>query len=125
MNVTVTDAGEPWTPRAVTVTCPVYVPAVNAPVAAVTASDCGADPLSGMQLSQGWSVATVKFSDPPPVLVTLTFCDAGLAPACVGAKVIVPGLTLKIGCGGGSEEMVKVTVEVAGEPCAPGAVTVK
>ena len=76
----------------------------------------------GVTLSQEESLPAVNESVPVPVLVTPTDCDAGFPPPCVALKVSVVGETDKTGCGGAATT--KVTVTVAGEPCAPADVTV-
>ena len=77
VKVTVTVAGDPWAPEAVTVTWPVYVPAVRAPTLADIFRFCGAVPLAGVTESQTESLLALKFSVPEPVLVTLTKAGDG------------------------------------------------
>jgi hypothetical protein len=124
VKVTVILAGEPWAPADVTVTWPVYVPAVSVPTVAETCKVWGAVPLAGVTVSQDESLATVKLSVPVPVFVTFAVCDVGFAPPCVALNVRVTGETDKTGCGGGGDATTKVTVTVAGEFCAPEDVTV-
>src|SRR5450755_4648486 len=85
---------------------------------------CGAVPLAGNTVSQVASLEVVKLRVPDPVLVTFTVTDAGLPPPAVAVIGTVVGDTDRTGCGGGEFVIVKVTVIVAGEPCAPGATTV-
>jgi len=72
VSVTVTTPGEACAPTAVMFTWPVYVPAANPLTVAATARLCGAIPEMGETLSHAASVAVVKFSVPPPVLLKLT-----------------------------------------------------
>ena len=67
----------------------------------------------------------MKLSAPPPVFVRDAVCNDGFAPPCVAEKVSAEGKTLSTGGGGVVGETRKVTVTVAGEPCAPGAVIVR
>ena len=60
----------------------------------------------------------------PPVLVTETFCAAGLAPPCVPVNDNVSGETFSMGLGGGGGCTLKFTVTGAGDPCEPAEVTV-
>jgi hypothetical protein len=80
VRVTVTTDGEPCAPPAVTVTCPVYVPAVKDPRLAETCNAWGAVPLAGETLNHPESLAAVKLSVPPPVFVMLTLCAEGFVP---------------------------------------------
>ena len=73
VNVTVETAGEFCAPGAVTVTCPVYVPAVRLPTATETDSVAGADPLAGVAVNHDWSLVSVKLRVPLPVFVILKF----------------------------------------------------
>ena len=95
---------------------------VSVPTVAEICKVCGAEPLVGVTESQPESLAAVKFSVPVPVFVTLTDCEAGLAPPCVALNVSVAGKTDSTGWGGAATT--KVTVMVAGEPVAPADVTV-
>lgn len=64
-------------PPPFTVKWPVDVAAFSPATEGLTWSAEGAVPELGENISQGWSLAPVKVSDPPPVLLILT-------PACVG-----------------------------------------
>jgi len=98
------------------------VPAASVPTVDVICSDCGAVPLAGVTASQFESLLAVKFRVPVPVFVTFTDCDAGFAPPWIALNVRLAGETVSTGCGGAATT--KVTVTVAGEPCAPADVTV-
>jgi len=124
VKVTVTLVGEPWAPADVTVMWPVYVPAASVPTVAETCKACGAVPLAGVTVSHDESLAAVKLSVPVPVFVTFAVWDVGFAPPCVALNVRVRGETDKTGWGGGGDATTKVTVTIAGEPCAPEDVTV-
>jgi hypothetical protein len=124
-NVTVITAGEPCAPVAVTVMCPVYVPAAKLPSVAETCSVCdgGADPLAGETASQEESLLAVNESVPAPVFDNVTFAGGGFAPlACVALNESV--FVESVSTGGGGAATVNVTVIIAGDPCAPEAVTV-
>lgn len=126
MNVTVIVAGDPDAPEAVTVTCPVYVPAVKLPTVAETCSvwEGGADPLAGETASHDESLLAVNEIVPLPVFETVTLAGTGfvLLPwVPLNAKVVVE--TESAG-GGGGGDTTNVTVITAGEPVAPVAVTV-
>src|ERR1700674_453636 len=77
MKATVIVPGDPCAPIAVTVTCPVYVPAVKFPRIAVIVIMPGAVPFAGTTVSQGESLPVEKFSAPPPEFVAFTICGAG------------------------------------------------
>jgi len=125
VRVTVTIAGEFWTPAApVTVTWPVYVFGIRPVSETLICRLCGALPLVGDTESQLESLAAVNESVLLPVLVTETFDAAGLAPPWVPLKLSVNGETLRMGLGGGGGCTVKLTITVAGEPCEPADVTV-
>jgi len=125
MNVTVTEAGEPCTPLAVIVRCPVYVLGRSAPTEAETCKIAGAVPLNGETLSHGESDDAVKFSDPLPALVTFSVALGGSEPPWVAAKESVAGETERIGVGGGGGgATTRLAVTVAGEPCVPAERTV-
>ena len=79
-KVTVTTAGEPCAPAAVTVMCPRYVFALSPAMVAETCKLCGAVPLTGETESQAASVEAVKFRAPVPVLVTFTVEGDGFVP---------------------------------------------
>ena len=97
---------------------------MRVPTAAEICNVCGAVPLLGAAESQDESLLEVKGRLPPPIFVTLTVTVAGfmLLP-CAAANDRVVGDTDKLGAGPGAATL-KVTVMVAGEPCAPAAVTV-
>src|SRR6476660_5812605 len=92
---------------------------------AVSCRVVGALPLAGETPSHAASELVVKLSVPEPVLVTLDEAAAGLAPPWVAVNEIARGDTDSTGCGGGGLVTVRVTVTVAGDPCAPVAVTVR
>ena len=119
--MTPTVFGEPATPAAVTVTVAVWVPRARPAIDGATDSVAGALPLPGETASHGASSLTVKLSVPPPVLLTATSLEAGLAPPSGAVNVRLAGETASTG-GGGST--VNVTGTVFGEPIAPGAPTV-
>jgi hypothetical protein len=48
-------------------------------------------PLVGVADNQDWSVESVKFRVPVPVLVTLRFAEAGFAPPWIAAKLRLVG----------------------------------
>jgi hypothetical protein len=121
--VTVTVAGEPCAPLAVTVTCPVYVPGTSEPSAAETCNVCGAVPLVGETVSHEESLLAVNERVPPPVFVTLTEEAEGELPPSVALKLRVVGETDRTGDGVGWATT-NVTVIVAGLFWAPEAVTV-
>ena len=102
--------------------CPVYVPATSVPVSPKSAMS-GALPLVGLTVSQvAESLAAVKLSVPPPVLLTLTDVAAGLMPLpCVALNERAAGESVNTG---GGAATLKVTVIVAGEPVDPELVTV-
>ena len=56
------------------------MPTGSAPVAALICNVCGAEPLVGVTVSHGESLAAVKVSVPPPVFETVTGAAAGFAP---------------------------------------------
>jgi|SRR5579862_3329191 len=98
LNVTVMVDGEPWTPVAVTVMCPVYVPAARLPNVAEACSDCGAVPLLGVTESHDESLLALKLRLPPPVFVTFTEDGAGFVPLpCVALNVSVDCETERMG----------------------------
>ena len=83
VKVTAIFAGEPKVPVAVavTVTLPVYVPAVSVPTFAETVKVAEVVPLVGLTVSQDESLAAVKPRDPPPpAFVTDSEEDAGFDP---------------------------------------------
>ena len=85
--------GEPVAPAvvAVTVTVAVYVPAARPLMMGATESVAGAVALAGVTVSQAASSEAVTSSVPLPVLVTETFCAAGLEPPTVALKVRLDG----------------------------------
>ena len=95
------------------------------PSVAETCSVCegGADPLAGEAPSHDESLLAVNESIPAPVFDNVTLAGGGFTPlACVALNESVFAESVRIG--GGGAATVKVTVIVAGEPCAPEAVTV-
>ena len=123
VNVTGTVFGDPLTPAAVTVTVALWVPAARPAGFAVTVTAWGAEPLAGATDSHAASSDAVKLSVPPPVFVTSIVLPAGALPPTVAANASDAGDTASAG-GGGCALTVSVTGTVAGEPCAPAAVTV-
>ena len=91
--MTPTVFGEPATPAAVTVTVAVWVPRARPAIDGATVSVAGALPLPGETDSHGASSLTVKLSVPPPVLLTATSLEAGLAPPSGAEKVRLAGET--------------------------------
>ena len=85
--------GEPWVPAEVTVTVPEYVPAARPVVSTDTLRSRGAVPLVGLTDSHGASSETVKESEPPPVLATLSVLAAGLAAPAVALNARLDGAT--------------------------------
>ena len=71
-KVTAIDTGEFCAPAALTVTCPLYVPAVSVPVVTETCSVCGAVPALGVTESHAESLLAVNVRLPVPVFVTLS-----------------------------------------------------
>lgn len=125
VKVTVIVAGDPCAPEAVTVICPVYVPAVKLPSVAEICSVCegGAEPLAGEAASHDESLLAVNESVPLPVFETVTLAGVGFVPLpCVPLNETV--VEESVSTGGGGAATVNVTVIVAGEPCTPDAVTV-
>ena len=81
-------------------------------------------PLLGVTESHEESLTAVKERVPPPLFVTLTDEAAGFVPLpCVPPNDKVDEDRDKAGTGAGAATL-KVTVIVAGEPCAPAAATV-
>ena len=80
----------------------------------------GAVPLVGLRLSHEALSEAVQFKVPPPVLLTATFCVAGLEPPCTAEKLSDVGLRPM--AGGGAT--VRVTETVRGLLLAPVALTV-
>ena len=106
VKVTVIVAGDPCAPEAVTVMCPVYVPAVKLPSVAEICSVCegGAAPLVGETVSHEESLLALKESDPVPIFDTVTFAGAGFVPLpCVALNESVVVDSDKTGCGGGAD----------------------
>jgi hypothetical protein len=66
---------------------------------AATCKVAGAVPLAGPAANHAASVATVKFSVPPPVFVMLTGDAAGFDPPSVAEKFRLRGLTPNVGTG--------------------------
>ena len=96
-NVTVMVAGEPCTLPALTVICPVYVPAAKLAIAAEIWMVCGAVPVLGVTDSQPASLLALKVSVPLPLLFTFAVCDTGSAPPTVALKVLLLGETDRVG----------------------------
>src|SRR5580700_5962716 len=84
-KLTVTVA-EPAVPAAITVMCPVFIPAGSEPTAALICNVCGAIPLGGVAVSHGESLTSLKASVPPPVFETITDAAAGFAPPCTAVN---------------------------------------
>src|SRR5690242_7123637 len=78
-------------------------------------------PLAGVTESHVWLSDAVQFSMPPPVLLTVAVCAAGLEPLVVAVNERPEVETVKTG---GGAATVKVTAIVFGDPVASGAVTV-
>ena len=121
LSVTLIVFGDPVAPAAATVTAVVYVPAESPAIDGVTVSVAGADPDAGETLSHDTDSDAVKLSVPPPVLVMLAVCAAGLAPPTVALNVMLVAETASAGVAGLT---VSVTSIVFGEPVAPDAATV-
>jgi hypothetical protein len=80
VKVAVIVAGDPCAPVAVTVICPVYVPAASVPRVAETWSACGAVPLAGLTESHEASLVVVYVRVPLPVFVRFTAAAGGFVP---------------------------------------------
>ena len=81
----------------------------------------GAVPLADDTVSQLWFVAAVQPSVPPPELLMLRLCPAGLAPPCWPVKLKLAALRPITG---GIDVTVRLTATVCGVLLAPGADTV-
>ena len=89
---------------------------------AVSVSVAGALPLLEPTESQELLLEVVKLSVPPPVFDTFTEAGAGLVGLfCVPLNETLVAESDKTGCGGAT---MNVTGIIAGEPCAPVALTV-
>src|SRR3954468_12667207 len=87
-------------PVALTVIVPLCMPAVSAPVAAVTVTMPLLVPDAGLMVNQLASSFAVQLNVPPPVLPMLNVCVAGLLPAWVAGNERLVGLMPIIGADG-------------------------
>lgn len=114
VKVTGTDAVV--VPTAVIVIVAVYVPAVRAPVAAVTVTAPLPVPDAGPSVSQLALSLADQVRVPPPILLMLSVCVAGLLPPGCAAKVSLAGLSPMAGfagvggSGAGVEEAAGTTI---------------
>ena len=97
-------------PVAVRVTEPVCVPAVNVPVVTLTVTVPLPVPEAGLTVNQGVVSLALQLKEPPPVLLRLTVCVAGLLPPCCAVKERLVGLAPITG----AAVTVKVTGTVTG-----------
>src|SRR4051812_12088695 len=114
--------GEPVAPVEVTVTAPLYVPALRPERFEAIESVPEFVPDAGETVSQAELLDAVQFIVPAPVLETLTDWAAGLEPFAVPLKARAVEVRERIAGGGGAT--VKVTATVLGEPVAPAAAMV-
>src|SRR5947209_5578268 len=123
VNVTATVFVAGLAPAAEIVTVSVYVPAASAPVAACTESDALPVPAVEPSTSQACVFDAVQLSVPPPLFEMAIACAAGLLPLAVAENPSVAGDAEMPGATEAAE-IDRLTLIVAGDPVAPGAVTV-
>lgn len=111
VNVTGMETGE--APVALMVNKALYVPAVREPVATVAVMVPVPVPEAGLTLSQVALPLAVQARVPPPVLLIVRACVAGLAPPCWAVKDKLLELRLMAGfagAGGEVEEFAGTTI---------------
>ena len=112
VNVTGTVTEE--APGALTVTVPLWLPAVKEPVLALNVTAPFPVPEAGLNDNHAALSLAIQLSVPPPVLAILKVWVAGLAPPCVAVKVKLVGLAPMVG-GTGAVVTVNVTGTVSEE----------
>jgi hypothetical protein len=117
-TVSVTGTETLAAPVALIVTVALYVPAASELVDTVAVTPPLPVPDAGESVSQAALSVTDHASVPPPVLLILTVCEAGLPPPCCAEKERFVGLTPMAG-GAGAVVTVKLTGTVT--VVAPGA----
>lgn len=120
-TVSVTGTDTLVAPVALIVTAALYVPAASELVDTVAVNPPLPVPDAGDSVSQAALSVTDHASVPPPVLLMLTVCEAGLPPPCCAEKDRLVGLVPMAG-GAGAAVTVKLTGTVT--LVAPDALTV-
>lgn len=120
-TVSVTGTETLGAPVALIVTVALYVPAVNELVDTVAVNAPFPVPDAGVSVSHAALSVTDQANVPPPVLLMVTVCGAGLPPPCCAVNDKLVGLVPMAG-GAGAAVIAKLTGTVTG--VAPGALNV-